>query len=150
MNPFNTVSFVFAETIGCLHKNSGSFYLRCAPNWHINIQGATLGINDNNQCWRECCQSRQDCQVPAPTLHIQHLKDKCNNKRLCQVQVQQVHCRHTGHKTDYESVRYMCITTDPSNLPVEHTYGKWIYFEKLIKCQSRLQCLTIKVLIRGI
>jgi len=122
-------------TFGCFRKNSGSFPLHCPKNRHINIQGAILGRSKNNKCWRECCQSGLDCRVPAPTQHIQHLKDTCNGKKQCRVQVKQLCYGRDGDATDYEYVTYLCEL--PGKLSLQHTTCRRVYFENYVKLMGK-------------
>ena len=154
------VSFLFAVTFGCFYKNNGSFYLRCSENRHIDVHNATLGRSGHNTCWRECCQSSQDCTVDASTLQVQHLKDTCDGRQECHIQVQQQRCGL--YETDYETVTYRCKTLGElpvqratRKLPVQHSTGKLpvrpmelvrgSIFEKFIKLVVRTNVMSVKV-----
>ena len=115
-----TIIIIFAGNIGCFHRNSGSFPLRCEKKRQIIIQWAILGRSYNNTCWRECCRSRLDCRVPASRQHIQDLKDMCNGKKQCQVKVLRQDCGGSGHETDYEYVTYLCEL--PGKLALQHNW----------------------------
>ena len=64
---------------------------------------------------KECCPNDSVCIAEAFTEHFQYVKEQCDGKYMCAIDiVTGTEC--DGKKADYESVHYVCSSTNPGEL----------------------------------